>query len=462
MQDLNKVNATSLFQFWKNFSIGLMVMVVTLLLSRILPFYFSPIIGLLAAALLYTMLYNNRLSIMSTCMEIPYAIFYCVTAYSFVSIMLNVIDIWSFISVPKEISFFNYPYIPALILDPVCFFTLLVFYMRRNHLSICIDCKVSKGLSVERGRFGEILSVESKLQLINMIWLFGFLSVLVWVYFLVYYIDVSVNGRDWYVFLWINVIAIILDEIYFAARYYNIYLDLKDRGEIITEEELSDMTTKTYIRYYVVCGNNLFLSNSVADPQVEGRFVIDSPFFTKRNVNGMTTAEVLGIIQRLSGHSNGKLRFFFGRKMEPSNHRVLRYFYFLDGDVADYQDMNVDGEWVNFDEVKIVYNQRPHLMARPLLIDLSRLITIVLTQKLFDSRGHRKLKLKSYQPQVSLTEVREKDYDFQDDKWIRISMYNSDTCWFQWRKIWNKVRMFAGGDGNRIPDRKHRGCRDNQ
>ncbi len=116
MQDLNKVNTTQLFYFWKNFSIGLLVMMVTLVLSKFLPFYFSPIIGLLAAAFLYTILYNNRVSNLSTCMVVPYAIFYCVIVYSFVSIILNVVDIWNIISIPKELSFFNYPYIPALIL----------------------------------------------------------------------------------------------------------------------------------------------------------------------------------------------------------------------------------------------------------------------------------------------------------------------------------------------------------
>lgn len=458
MQDLNKVNATQLFYFWKNFSIGLLVMIVTLVLSKILPFYFSPIVGLVAAAFLYTLLYNNRVSILSTCMVVPYSIFYCVIVYSFVSIILNVVDIWNIISIPKELSFFNYPYIPALILDPVCLFTLLVFYLRRNRLTICIDCKVSKGLSMERGKLGEIISAESRLQLVNMIWLFAVLSVIMWVYYLIWYCqNAIVNGKDWYVFVWLNVIAIILDEIYFAARYYNIYLDLKDSGEIITEEELNDMTTKTYIRYYVICGNNIFLNNHEADPFVENRFVIDTPFVTKRNVNGMTTAEVLGIIQRMCGIKSGSLKFFFGRKMELSKHRVLRYFYYLDGDVDNYPDMNVNGEWVNFEEVKIVYNEMPQLMARPLLIDLSRLITIVLTQKLFDSRGYRKLKLKSYQPTISLTEVRDGDYDFQDDKWIRISMYNSDTRGFQWRKWFNKLSMMTGSKSG-SKKRKRGGC----
>lgn len=447
MKDLEKVNASQLFGFWKNFSIGLLVMIGTLFLSLLLPSYFSPIIGLLAAAFLYTMLYNNKVNSTSTCMVISYAMFYCMISYSFVSIILNVLDIWSIVSIPKELSFFNDPYMPSLILDPTCFVVLVIFYLRRNELSICIDCKLSRGLSIERGKLGEILSTESRLQLINMIWLFGILSVVVWVYYMVwYYENALVNNRDWYIFLWINIIAIVMDELYFASRYYNIYLDLKENGEIITEEELSDMTTKTYLRFYLICGNKVFLNTHVADLHNAGRFYIDTPFLTKRNVNGITTAEVHGIIRRLTGIRDGELRFFYGRKsLDIAKHRILRYFYFLDGKPEDYEEMDIDGEWLDFDAMKVVYNKRPELMSMTLLTDISRMVTIVLTQKLFDDRGYRRMKIKSYQPTLDLIEVREKNYDFQDDKWIRISMYNSDVRSFQMRRWWGK---FLGKKSN--------------
>lgn len=440
MRDLEKVNASQLFAFWKNLSIGMFVLTGTLFLSWIFPSYFSPIVGLIAAAFLYTMLYNNRITSSSTCMVVPYAMFYCMISYSFLSIILNVSDIWNVIKIPKELSFFNDPYMPALILDPVCFVTMLIFYLRRNRLSICIDCKISKGLSIERGKLGEILNIESRLQLINLIWVFAVLSGVVWIYYMIfYYHNALVNDRDWYIFLWLNIIAILLDETYFAARYYNIYLDLKENGEIITEEELSDMTTKTYLRFYVVCGNKVFINTRVADAHRANQYVIDTPFVTKRNVNGITTAEVHGIIQRLTGVRDGELRFFYGRKsLDVAKHRILRYFYFLDGDIEDYKDMDIDGEWTDFDFLKLVYNNQPTDMSNILLTDISRMVTVVLTQKLFDERGYRKIKVKSYRPSFDLVEVRKGNYDFQDDRWIRIAMYNSDTRGFHVRRWWNR------------------------
>lgn len=418
-------------------------MLLTLFISKILPFYFSPIIGLLGAAFLYTMLYNHRMRQSSSCMIVLYAMFYCIISYSFLSILLNVLDIWNIVKVPKELSFFNDPFLPSLLLDPVCFVVFLVIYIRRRRLTICIDCKITRGISLERGKLGEILDVESHLQLKNLIVLFFLLSVMVWSYYSFWYFHGSnINSRDSYVFVWLNIILIIVDELYFASRYYNMFLDLKENGEIITEEELSDMTTKTYLRFYVICGNKMFINTHIADPYIKGKFVTDTPFVTKRNVNGITTAEVDGIIKRMTGIKTGELRFFYGRKsLDLAKHRLLRYFYFLDGTAEDYENMPVDGEWIDFSVLKLVYNRQPKTMSKTFLTDLSRMITIVLTQKIFDERGYRKIKVKSYRPGFDLPEIREKDYDFQEDKWLRIAMYNSDLRAFHFRKWLDRLKF---------------------
>lgn len=442
MQDLEKVSSTQLFSFWRNLSIGLLVLIGILFLSRYVPFYYSPIIGLIAAAFLYTKLYNNKIRNNISCMVVPYSMFYCVIVYSFLTIILNILDIWNIIGIPKELSFFNEPFIAALLLDPVCFVVFLTFFFRRKRLTICKDCMISKGLPIERGKLGSLLDVETRFQLINLIIIFGFLSVVVWGYYLTfYYTHTSVNSRDWYVFLWLNIIIFALDELYFASRYYNLYLDLKENGEIITEEELSDMTSKTFLRFYVICGNDIFVNTHVADPSQKNHFRLDTPFVTKRNVNGVTTDEVLGIIRRMSGIKDGELRFFFGRRSaDISKYRVLRYFYFVEPADGTCPAIDLDGEWMNFRQLVTIYNKKPAAIAKTMLTDLSRMITVILTQKIFDERGYRRIKVKSYQPSFDLMELREKNYDFQDDKWIRISLFNSDMRGFHFRRWLDRIK----------------------
>lgn len=218
MEDLRKVSSVQLYSFWKNLSIGLLFFVGLIAFSILLPYYFSPIVALIGSAVLYTILYNNRLSRKSSCNVVTYSIFFCLISYSFFSIILNVLYIWGFIKIPQEFTFFSKPYIPSLILNPISFLTLLIINFRQGKMTICVDCKLSFGDKNERGKLGSILNYESHFQLKNLVILFGILTIVTWVYYLVFYINTDINARDWYVFLWLNIIAVILDEIYFIFR----------------------------------------------------------------------------------------------------------------------------------------------------------------------------------------------------------------------------------------------------
>lgn len=439
MKDLDKINSSRLFSFWKNLSLGLLIVLVSMFIAQVLPYYFSPIITLIGAAVLYTMLYNGRIESNPSCMLVVYALFYSMITYAFITIVINILYIWGIFSLPKELTFFSPPYIPSLMYNPICCLVIGFMLIRGNSMNLCNDCKFKNGLSINRGRFGQLLHKENKVQLFNLFCLFLVMSVIVWVYYFTYYDkSADVNSRDKYIMLWLNLLCIVIDELYFALRYYSIYLDLKEEGNIITEQELSDMTTKTYLRFYVICGNSIYVNTKIMDPRMPYREIIDTPFVTKRNVNGITTAEVNGIISsmiKIPGH----LRFFFGRKNpDLEKHSLLRYFYFLDGTPEDYSEVRLAGEWMDFNRIKNIYNSSPTLMSSTFLGDMSRMATIVLTQKIFDDRGFRKIKVKSYQPTFTLEEIRQNDYDFQDDKWIRVSMFNSDTKGFHMRRLMRK------------------------
>lgn len=439
MKDLDKINSSRLFSFWKNLSLGLLIVLVSMFIAQVLPYYFSPIITLIGAAVLYTMLYNGRIESNPSCMLVVYALFYSMITYAFITIVINILYIWGIVSLPKELTFFSPPYIPSLMYNPICCLVIGFMLIRGNSMNLCNDCKFKNGLSIDRGRFGQFLHKENKVQLFNLFCLFLVMSVIVWVYYFTYYDkSADVNSRDKYIMLWLNLLCIVIDELYFALRYYSIYLDLKEEGNIITEQELSDMTTKTYLRFYVICGNSIYVNTKIMDPRMPYREIIDTPFVTKRNVNGITTAEVNGIISsmiKIPGH----LRFFFGRKNpDLEKHSLLRYFYFLDGTPEDYPEVRLAGEWMDFNRIKNIYNSSPTLMSSTFLGDMSRMATIVLTQKIFDDRGFRKIKVKSYQPTFTLEEIRQNDYDFQDDKWIRVSMFNSDTKGFHMRRLMRK------------------------
>ena len=438
MKDLSKVDSSQIFDICKNVIVSLFTIIVVLVGSKLLPFYFAPVVGLLGAAFLFSLIYNNKLGGGASCMLIPYALFFSLIAYSFISILVNVLYIWGLMQLPDEFIFFNDPYIPTLWMNPIICISLYVVYLRRKRLHLCIECRIHNGNHIDRGVFGSILNTESRLQLKNILNLFGLLSVVVWVYYLIEYKDINTNAKDRYIFFWISVIVIGLDIIYFLYRYYNLYLDLKENDELITPEEAREMEGKTYLRYYVICGNKVYLNPESDDASTPDHKAIDTPYFVKRNANEVNEPEARSMIKKLTGGRDGELRFFFGRKSpDIAKHFVLRFFYFLDGKPEDYADMNAPGGWFDFEEVKMVYNQRPDLMANLAINDLTRLATIVLTEKRYKENGQRRNRIKNYNPSFDLIDVRDSNLDFQDDKWIKVAVFNADSRFFKIRKWWH-------------------------
>lgn len=437
MRDLGKVSSAQVFNLWKNLTVCLLAVMATLLISKILPYYLSPIIALLVASGLYLYVYQNKATNSKSCILPTISILYCIVGYAFFTIILNLFHIWGLFEMPKEFVFFTHPFIPALILNPISFIVLLVTYLSHGRLKMCVDCRMKRSLGGRRGAVG-VLNTEAHLQIRNFLILSGVLSIAVWIYYQFYYIDVNLNDRDTYIFTWLTVIGVVLDELYFTIRYYNLYLDLKESDEIITPSQLRDMTAKTYLRFYVICGEYMYMTEHGEDPGSKTE-VIDTPFFTKQTMNGIMAEDVKKVIGRMTGVDNGELRFFYGRKSpDDDKHSLLRYFYFLDGDISDYPELETKGNWIRFDKIKYIYSNHSNKIAELAVYDITRLATIMLTEKIFDENGYRKSGIKSYNPGFDLKDVRRSRIDFQDDKWIKISMFNSDTPLYGLKKWWKE------------------------
>ena len=90
-------------------------------------------------------------------------------------------------------------------------------------------------------------------------------------------------------------------------------------------------------------------------------------------------------------------------------------------------------------EISRIFKEDPLQISHTMLTDLTRMATIIITQKLFDENGHRKINIKSYHPTISMEDVRDGDYDFQDDKWMKIALYNSDSFFFRFNMMMRKI-----------------------
>ncbi len=425
-----------LYYLWRNLAISLLCVGVVMGGAHVLPFYMAPVLSLFLCGVLYTMIWNNSVADNKGSMIVVETMLYSLLCYTFISILFVVVQVLGLYHFPNEIIFFNDPYLPSLVLLPTTFAVSLYAFVFKKSMPAYKQFRRQFGGERERGYFWLISNRETTFQLKNMVVLFAILTCIVWYYYLNIYVSVNQNGRDWYVFLWIVVISVMLDEVYFMMRYFNLYLDLQEHNEIITPDELRDITARTYLRFYVICGENVYVDRNATDRLNQKKGVVDTPFITKRTVNGVPTTEVRNIVERMTGIQGGELKFFFGRHLAGvDKHSLLRYFYFLDGDISDYPELGEKGEWVHFDDIKRIYNTNPLGLSTNGLNDLTRLSTIILTERTYDEDGYRKNKIKSYKGNLTLADVRKSKLDFQDDKWLHIADFNSDTKFFRLKKF---------------------------
>lgn len=446
MTEFNKVNRMQLYLLWRNLSFGLLMFIILIACTRLLPFYFAPVLGLGAALVFYRQLYHRKYSAspldgLKSCDIVGYCFFYCMVAYCVISITVNVLYAWGLILIPRELVFFTNPYLVSPVLLPISFLTVLVVILRGRHLGVCRECNNQFGNKFEKGFSGMLFEHESRVQLYNLLFVFGILSLIIWVYFLYGYSDVNQNDRDYYIFVWLDMIVFIIDEIYFIYRYVNIYHELEQEDKIISDDELDKVYAKTYLRVYLICDDAMYLDRHSVDSLIKGHEVMDTPLQTRRNCNGMSKDEVLEMVESSYGISGGELKFFFGRRMLSGGERsLLRYFYFLDGKAEDQKPVKMSGEWVKFSDIKAQYASDPKSMSVNMVSDLMRIATIIITSKIYDEEGRRRYGLKSYKPSFTMSEIRNSTLDFQDNKWINIAAFNSDVPHYRIKKWWRQLR----------------------
>lgn len=438
--DFQKVNSEQIFALWRNVAVSMLVMIMVSIFVKLLPSLFAPLVSTFFAIVLYYQVMSGSYRKFETCMIVPYIFFMILVTYTVVLVGINVLNLWGIVQLPNEMIFFEDPYVQTLIISPIGFITSIIVYLCRKRLPLCVNCKLTNGLPIGRGRVGLIYSNESSFQMRNIIVLYGIITTIVYTYYLTEFVDITITSRDIFVFVGIIVFIYLLDIAYFTLRYYNLYLDMKERNELLTPTDISQQGIRTYVRFYVICGDSVYMAPIDAGKMAHDESdIIDTPFIIKRSVNGIQEYEIKRYIERETGVKDGELRFFYGKELADSvGRKVLRYFYFLPGEIEDYPELEKKGEWISSEKLKTIYNYNPDRLTSVCLSDISRIALVMITSKTYHSNGERRNKLTYYRPSFSLREIHDKNIDFQDDKWIRVYMFNSDTSFFHFKRWWRQ------------------------
>lgn len=440
MDEVRESSSMQFYYLWRNFAIGLLCVVVTIVATHMLPFFMAPAVSLFICAVLYTIILNNDSDEHPMCMVMMQTVYYCILSYTFVAIVLVVMELCDVVIIPVELSFFTDPYLPALILMPVSFLVSLLACIFKKSMPACRRCRVANGGLKERGSFGIVSLRETNLQLRNMVWLFAVLTVIVWWYFLFSYIDVNQNARDWYVFVWVVVLLVILDEVYFMIRYFNLFVDLEEHDEIVSQQQLNELSAYTYLRFYVICGEYVFLNPNTQDRVNGVNGVYETPFVIKKSADEVGDDYVATVAEELIGIPGGESRLFYGSLINgEGKYSMMRFLYFLDGDKSLYPKLSAAGEWVSFSLLKNLYSTEPMKLSVNTMADILRLYTIIITEKTYDDNGMRKIPIRSFSHDITHADLRNSEIDMKDDKWIRIAEFNSDSRFFKLKRFLRKV-----------------------
>ncbi len=441
MRDLYKVNMMQLYTFWKNLSIGLFLLVVMQVISTWISPMLSVFAAMASALILFVLIYRNKTSHHPTYMIVCYALMTAFILFALVCLVIYLLHVWGIAEFREEFLCFSHPFISILLLSPICLITLLFFFARRKQIHKYIDDKFGAVNDYFiKGKVGAILSYESRTHIKNLIYLFGVITCVDWLYyFKEFHNETDVNSRDLFVFFWFNILAFLVYEVYLFFHNYSIDETLRRNGELIFPHELHAMSPKTYYRYYVICGDKLFVNFDCKDAEYPDHTVLDTPFFISSPGDVLSEGEVKRMVEDAAGISGGEMRFYYGFQTPGlERHAVMRYFYFLDGTIDQYPRLGKEkGVWCDFNDIMTIYKRRPHALSSYLVADTARILTISRASKLFDENGYRRLGLKSYEPSFSIDEIRRMNMDLQSNKWIDISQFNEDVPFFRIRR-WAK------------------------
>lgn len=328
------------------------------------------------------------------------------------------------------------PQIPILVIAPISVAVSIYYLLRGSRSSYCISCMRLNSTHIDNGFLGYLYKRESDYQLKFFLILSLLLTIAGWVYYLFFYVNVSITRADNYVFVIIPLAFYAISVVYLGVRYYGmkLYYASDDR----TARYLS--RSGTTVRYLIICDDRMLLANpsNNVDPLSSDDFKIDTPLkysFSYRE--NFTLAEATDAFRNASGLKDATVKKLY-ESLDPNMFQNSFYFavYLPDAEKEKAAE-TLNGEWVTLYE----YNKMVEhgMIASVLAAEISRIYTIALAWKTYDRRGRRLYKVKHYRPTFRLKDMIKWDVDYNDSSWIYVSTVNQDTPFYRLRRLWIKL-----------------------
>lgn len=413
------------------------VAVLSLWLTRI----WLPIIAFTLSVVLYVMVRRNDVSANSRCYVVPNVMSGVLSVSGLIMTVIDVLNTPFLITEPWIHSRTGVvPYMGALVCYPVAAVAFVFASTRRFRLHHCQVCRFRNGMPAERGIIGMFYSQEGIFQRHLMATTSVGLTVVLWIYYLTTYINVSLSRADIYMFFVIPAVMFVCMGVYMGLRYLSIfyYYDRDIAGA------LPSWSNSTIVRYIIICGNKILLHVPDRDnDSISFSEKIDTPavlrFSYRRQIDPYDARNWFFNLNHISMNSEMRerveVRFMYSGNSASAQSNLFHYLVFA-SQPEDVEGDSIKGEWFNIYEIQELIRQGK--CNSLLAAELNRLHTIAMAWKTYDRRGFRLYKIKNYVPSFRVSDIRKWDVDYNDPHWLYVASNNESRPLFRLRRLWRK------------------------
>lgn len=435
-QERRMANGYGIFSLWANWAMGVGSLIAILIISPIINKVWLPLVAFTLELFLYTLVRRNREAHLPVCYLIPFICTRVLFWSAVVMLVINMLHLNEFFfaivdekSVNPEI-----PFISVLIIAPITTIVTFWAYKKGHSLSYCMDCLFRHGTAAERGFLGNIFSQEGRYQVRMLLLLSLFVSVTVWLYYNIFYINVNLNRPDKFFFVWIPVLIYVLSLIYLGIRYFSLWTYYCQNVEGSPLRHGSS----TLLRYIIICDEHVFLKlpDLDKDDVRSGEDRYDTParlYVSYRN--SISDYDIENYMKGLSDITESEIKFLYKSANFNADCNIYHYASFVDNKEI-VERSRLEGQWFTLAQINKMMAENK--IAPIFGSELNRIYVISMAWKTYDRTGRRLYKIRNYKPTFRLKDFKEWNVDLNDPEWLYVSVNNEDRPFYKIKRLWRK------------------------
>lgn len=316
------------------------------------------------------------------------------------------------------------PFVSALIVYPVACFVSLWYLVINNKALVCVHCQIRNGNYNERGIIAKLFQQESTMQLKFLCIMSAIISVVDWIYYYLSYVNVNYNSRDLFFFVGIPTALTVLTVIYFFSRYNAMW-----RHYCHNPAMEAIHGNSTALRYIVIVGDHVLLN-------LHNGMMVDTPVkcflpFTT-DVSQVKAEETF---KQLTGIRAPRISLAYESEETTTLANTFHYLCFFNS-LSEINGCKVPGQLYSL--ARVLNMAKSNLLAPEFKTELERIYTVAMAWKTYTPEGKRIYPVKHYRPSFRFRDIKDYDVDYNDKRWLSITVNNEDRHFFRLRRFWNR------------------------